>query len=187
LKDPYELTNEVTQKIVDRLKNEQPQIHQDPNHLRKIVAQELFPHVNVKYAGALALGTYYKSTTAAQHDAYFNALEKHLEQSYAQMLGMYDGQSYMVDKLGPPVGQDLMTIRVTIKNSNGGPPFRLDLHWRQNSVTGQWHAYDLSVEGISQLTVNQNAWAALLRSKGIDGLTTELLRSAMQPITLDKN
>ena len=40
-------------------------------------------------------------------------------------------------------------------------------------------------EGVSMITTKQNEWAALLREKGVDGLTQQLITSAKQPITLD--
>lgn len=77
--NPYKLMNEAAQKTFDRLKNEQPQIRQNPNYLREIVGQELLPYVQVKYAGALVLGRYYKDATPAQRDAYFKAFEEYLK------------------------------------------------------------------------------------------------------------
>ena len=58
--NPYKLMDEAAQKTFDRLKNEQPKIQANPNYLREIVDQELMPYVQVKYAGALVLGRYYK-------------------------------------------------------------------------------------------------------------------------------
>ena len=71
--NPYKLMNEAAQKTFDRLKNEQPKIKANPNYLRDIVDQELLPYVQVKYAGALVLGRYYKEATPAQREAYFAA------------------------------------------------------------------------------------------------------------------
>ena len=46
-----------------------------------IVHQELMPFVQVKYAGALVLGRYYKEATPAQREAYFTAFQAYLEQA----------------------------------------------------------------------------------------------------------
>ena len=64
--NPYSMMQDAAQKTFSRLKNEQPKIKQDPNYLRSIVHQELMPFVQVKYAGALVLGRYYKDATPAQ-------------------------------------------------------------------------------------------------------------------------
>ncbi len=72
--NPYSMMQDAAQKTFSRLKNEQPKIKQDPNYLRAIVHQELMPFVQVKYAGALVLGRYYKDATPAQREALLHRL-----------------------------------------------------------------------------------------------------------------
>lgn len=183
--NPYKLMNEAAQKTFDRLKSEQPKIRQNPNYLRDIVGQELLPYVQIKYAGALVLGRYYKDATPAQRDAYFKAFEEYLKQAYGQALAMYHGQTYQIAPEQPLGNADIIAIRVTIIDPNGRPPVRLDFQWRKNSQTGNWQAYDMIAEGISMITTKQNEWSDLLRTKGIDGLTAQLQSISKQPITLD--
>ena len=55
--NPYRLMDEAAKKTFTRLKNEQPKIKQNPDYLRTIVREELLPFVQIKYAGALVLGS----------------------------------------------------------------------------------------------------------------------------------
>jgi len=184
--NPYTLMNEAAAKTFTRLKNEQPKIKQDPNYLREIVRQELLPYVQIKYAGALVLGRYYREATPAQRNAYFAAFGDYLAQAYGQALALYHGQTYQIQPEKPLGDANIVAIRVTIIDPNGRPPVRLDFQWRKNSQSGKWQAYDMIAEGISMITTKQNEWSDLLRTKGIDGLTAQLKTSAAQPITLDK-
>ncbi|WP_413736863.1 phospholipid-binding protein MlaC [Sodalis sp. RH21] len=184
--NPYALMNAAADKTFTRLKNEQSQIRQNPNYLRNIVREELLPYVQVKYAGALVLGTYYRQATPAQRDAYFKAFQAYLEQAYGQALAMYHGQTYQVAPEKPFGDATIIAIRVTIVDPGGRPPVRLDFQWRKNSQTGNWQAYDMIAEGVSMITTKQNEWASTLRQKGIDGLTQQLQSAAAQPISLDK-
>ncbi|MCU1794634.1 phospholipid-binding protein MlaC [Pectobacterium polaris] len=184
--NPYRLMNEAAEKTFDRLKNEQPKIKQNPDYLRTVVREELLPYVQVRYAGALVLGRYYKDSTPAQRDAYFKAFEAYLEQAYGQALAMYNGQSYQIAPEQPLGNADIVSIRVTITDNSGRPPIRLDFQWRKNSKTGNWQAYDMIAEGVSMITTKQNEWAAILRQNGVDGLTKQLESSAKQTITLDQ-
>ncbi|EMI5490831.1 phospholipid-binding protein MlaC [Providencia stuartii] len=185
--NPYKLMDEAAEKTFTRLKNEQPQIRKDPNYLRTIVREELLPYVQIKYAGALVLGTYYKSATPAQRDAYFTAFEAYLEQVYGQALAMYHGQTYQIAPEQPIGDKNIVAIRVTILDPNGRPPVRLDFQWRKNSKTGHWQAYDMIAEGVSMITTKQNEWGDILRKQGIDGLTKQLEINAKAPITLEEN
>ncbi|WP_224718334.1 phospholipid-binding protein MlaC [Pectobacterium versatile] len=184
--NPYSLMNEAAEKTFNRLKNEQPKIKQNPDYLRTVVREELLPYVQVRYAGALVLGRYYKDATPAQRDAYFKAFEAYLEQAYGQALAMYNGQTYQIVS-GQPLGNtDIVSIRVNIVDNGSRPPVRLDFQWRKNSKTGNWQAFDMIAEGVSMITTKQNEWAAVLRQKGVDGLTQQLESSAKQAITLDQ-
>jgi len=184
--NPYKLMNEAAQKTFDRLKNEQPKIKQDPNYLRQIVREELLPYVQVKYAGALVLGRYYKEATPAQREAYFAAFSDYLTQAYGQALAMYNGQTYQIAPEQPLGDANIIAIRVTIIDPNGRPPVRLDFQWRKNSVSGNWQAFDMIAEGVSMISTKQNEWSGMLRQQGIDGLTARLKSAANEPITLDK-
>lgn len=183
--NPYTLMNEAAQKTFDRLKAEQPKIRQNPDYLREIVGQELLPYVQIKYAGALVLGRYYRDATPAQRDAYFKAFGDYLKQAYGQALALYNGQSYQIAPEKPLGNADIVAIRVTITDPDGRPPIRLDFQWRKNSQTGNWQAYDMIAEGVSMITTKQSEWSDLLRTKGIDGLTAQLQSISRQPITLD--
>ena len=178
--------HEAAQKTFDRLKNEQPKIKANPNYLRDIVDQELLPYVQVKYAGALVLGRYYKEATPAQREAYFAAFREYLKQAYGQALAMYHGQTYQIAPEQPLGSATIIPIRVTIIDPNGRPPVRLDFQWRKNTQTGNWQAYDMIAEGVSMITTKQNEWSDLLRTKGVDGLTAQLKAISAQPITLEQ-
>ena len=117
--NPYSMMQDAAQKTFSRLKNEQPKIKQDPNYLRAIVHQELMPFVQVKYAGALVLGRYYKDATPAQREAYFTAFQSYLEQAYGQALAMYHGQTYQIAPEQPLGNADIVAIRVTIIDNGG--------------------------------------------------------------------
>ncbi|CDH32450.1 phospholipid-binding protein MlaC [Xenorhabdus bovienii] len=184
--NPYALMKDAAEKTFTRLKNDQPQVQANPEVLRQIVREELLPYVQVKYAGALVLGTYYGQATPEQREAYFKAFESYLEQAYGQALAMYHGQNYQIAPEQPLEGKTIAAIRVTITDENGQPPVRLDFQWRKNSKTGYWQAYDMIAEGVSMITTKQNEWADILRQKGVDALTEQLKISAKTPITLEK-
>lgn len=184
--NPYHLMQQAADKTFSRLKQEQSQIRSNPEHLRTVVRQELLPYVQVRYAGALVLGRYYRDATPAQRSAYFAAFEDYLVQAYAQALTMYTGQTYQLAPERPVGSADIVPIRITIVEPGGRPPIRLDFQWRKNTQTGNWQAFDMSVEGVSMITTKQNEWAAILRQDGVDGLTRVLSNSAKQRINLEQ-
>ena len=120
--NPYTLMNDAAAKTFSRLKSEQAQIRQNPDYLRTVVKEELLPYVQIKYAGALVLGSYYKDATPAQRDAYFKAFEAYLAQAYGQALAMYTNQTYQIDPAQPLGDKNIVAIRVTLTEPAGRPP-----------------------------------------------------------------
>ncbi|VFP84121.1 Intermembrane phospholipid transport system binding protein MlaC [Candidatus Erwinia haradaeae] len=172
--NPYKIMTKVTVHTFDRIQHEQKNIKQNPSYLHTIIQEELMPYIHVKYAAALILGRYYNHTTQAQRDSYYSAFSVYLSHLASQMLSVYQGQAYKITPEKPFSGTNIVTIRITILNSYGGTPIRLDFQWRKNSINGRWQAYDILTEGVSIISTKQNEWSHILRKQGIDGLTKTL-------------
>lgn len=173
--NPYYQMEVAANKIFNTINSQSAKIKNNPEILRDIVKQDLLPYIQVKYAGALVLGSYYKSATPAQRDAYFVAFENYLVQAFAQALSMYNGQKYQIEPAKNVSDKNMVSIRVLLINTDSTQaPIRLDFQWRKNTVSGEWKAYDLIAEGISMITTKQSEWATILRTNGIDALTKQL-------------
>lgn len=174
--DPYKEMQVAADKIFSTMKSQSSAIKANPDKLKDIVRTDLLPYVQVKYAGALILGNYYKSATEAQRTAYFAAFENYLVQAFAQALSMYNGQTYQVETAKDLTGKSIISIRVLlIQPDKNQQPIRIDFQWRKNTVTGEWKAYDLIAEGVSMISTKQNEWSTILRQNGIDALTKQLI------------
>ena len=184
---PYVLMQQTADKLFGNIKANQSKIKSDPNYLRTIVRNDLMPHVHVKYAGQLVLGTNLSSATDAQKEAFFNAFGQFIEFTYADAIAttLNDDIKVKVESEKPIDDKALVSIRVNVLQGNK-PQIRLDFKWRKNSRTGEWQAYDMAAEGVSMVATKQNEWAGILRQKGIDALTAQVAQSAKQPITLSK-
>lgn len=183
---PYVLMQQASDKLFTDIKSAQGQIKKNPNYLRTIVRNDLLPYVQVNYAGSLVLGTHFKSTTPEQREKFFKAFGDFIEQAYAQVLTAYSNQQIQIEPAKDLGDKNLVSIRVTIVQTNGAAPIKLDFKWRKNSKTGEWLAYDMVAEGVSMVVTKQNEWSGILRQQGIDALTAQIQKSAAQPVTFNK-
>ncbi|MGV6988616.1 phospholipid-binding protein MlaC [Testudinibacter sp. P80/BLE/0925] len=184
--NPYQLMQQASDKLFASIRTNQAKIQQNPNYMRTIVKQELMPYVHVNYAGSLVLGQYFKSTTPAQRDQFFSAFANFIEQSYAQVLTMYNDQQVQIEQEKPIGDQNIVSIRVNLIQNNGAAPLKLDFKWRKNTRTGAWQAYDMAAEGVSMVETKKNEWSNILRQQGIDALSAQIEKSAAIPIKLEK-
>lgn len=178
--DPYQLTNEISQKLFSDIRDNQNMIIVEPNYLRKIVKEDLIPYVHVNYAGSLILGQEYKNTTPADKERFFIVLKDYFEQSYAQMLTLYKNQTITIDK-GKVGDSNIATVGVNIQQDSGNT--KLNFKWRKNSKTQEWQTYDIDVEGVSMVETKRNEWLPIIRKNGIDKLINRLEIDSKKPIT----
>lgn len=178
--DPYQLTEEISQKLFADIRDNQNMITVEPNYLRKIIKDDLLPYVHVNYAGSLILGQEYKNTTPADRDRFFTVLRDYFEQSYAQMLTLYKNQKITIDK-GKVGDSNIAAVGVNIQQDSGNT--KLNFRWRKNSKTQEWQTYDIDVEGVSMVDTKRSEWVPIIRKDGIDKLISRLESDSKKPIT----
>lgn len=180
-KDPFKLVREVADGLFSRIANEQAQIKQNPEVLRTIVAEELAPSINHKYAAAMVLGRYRNDTTEEQREIYYDAFQKYLIATYAGILTLYDDQQVVFEPAYAIDGQKIVVVKTRVLDE-GKPDIRIDFKLRKNSKTDEWSAYDMVAEGISVLDSKRAELQGLIRQQGLDSVTALLLEKAEKPI-----
>lgn len=183
---PYELTQEVADKLFKNISSNQTKIKQNPNYLRTIVRTELMPYVHVKYAGSKVLGKNFKTTTVEQRERFFVAFEQYIEQSYAQVLTLYSDQKLQIEQPRTQGEEKTASIRVRVIQNGNQPPINLTFYWYKNSKSGKWQVFDMSAEGVSMVETKEKEWAPTIVKSGLDALTQQVAQAAKAPVTLSK-
>lgn len=182
--DPYLMMKQVAQKSFDRLKAEQDLVHNDPEHLKVIVEQELMPYVNDQYAALKLLGPNLKGAKREDVATFITAFRAYLVTSYAQVLTQYSDQTI---EFGPEqaVGDDrrITSVKVDIVDTPR-PNIKLEFKLRKEK-SGEWRAFDMIAEGISLLSSKQSEWNGKIRQEGILAVAKELDDLAAQPIRFE--
>lgn len=182
--NPYQMMKAVAEKSFDRLKNEQPKVHQDPQYLKVIVEEELMPYVNEQYAALKLLGPNLKGAKREDVAEFVKAFRAYLVTNYAQVLTQYTNQTI---EFWPemPLEEDrrITTVKVEILDAPR-PNIKLEFKLRQEK-SGEWKAFDMIAEGISLLSSKQSEWSGKIRQEGILAVAKELEQLANQPIRFE--
>lgn len=182
---PYSMMKQVAEVTFERLKNEQPQIKQDPNLLKTIVEEELMPYVNDRYAALKLLGPNLKGAKREDVGEFITAFRAYLVTSYAQVLTQYTDQQI---EFGPEPKLDpskrITSIKVDIIDAPR-PNIKLEFKLRKDMKTGEWLAFDMVAEGISLLSSKQSEWNTQIRQDGILAVAKDLEKLAAQPIRFE--
>ncbi|MFM2588754.1 phospholipid-binding protein MlaC [Vibrio sp. TBV020] len=182
---PYQMMKQVSEHAFARLKAEQEQIHQDPEHLKMIVDEELMPYINEKYAALKLLGPNLKGAKREDVAKFIVAFRSYLVSSYAQVLTQYTDQTIEFGpepKLNPK--KSITGVKVEIVDAPR-PNIKLEFKLRKDKKSGEWQAFDMIAEGISLLSSKQSEWNSKLRQEGILAVANELEELAKQPIRFE--
>lgn len=182
---PYDMMQLVSERAFERLKSEQPLIHQDPNYLKVIVEEELMPFVNEKYAALKLLGPNLKGAKREDVSKFIVAFRSYLISSYAQVLTQYTDQTI---EFGPEAknsaDKNIIGVKVDIVDSPR-PNIKLEFKLRKDKNTGEWQVFDMIAEGISLLSSKQSEWSTKLRQEGIAAVADELEALSQQAIRFE--
>ncbi|TMX43676.1 phospholipid-binding protein MlaC [Vibrio sp. Hep-1b-8] len=182
---PYDMMKLVSERAFERLKSEQPLIHQDPNYLKVIVEEELMPFVNEKYAALKLLGPNLKGAKREDVSQFIDTFRSYLISSYAQVLTQYTDQTI---EFGPEAknsaDKNIIGVKVDIVDSPR-PNIKLEFKLRKDKNTGEWQVFDMIAEGISLLSSKQSEWSTKLRQEGIAAVADELEALSQQAIRFE--
>lgn len=184
---PYQMMTQVAEVSFERLKNEQENIHNDPELLKVIVEEELMPYVNAQYAALKLLGPNLKGADRKDVRVFIDSFRKYLVSSYAQVLTQYTDQTIQFGP-EPRIKADsrITSIKVDIIDTPR-PNIKLEFKLRKDKKSGEWKAFDMVAEGISLLSSKQSEWNTKIRQEGILQVADELEKLAAQPIRFESN
>lgn len=185
--EPYDMMMQVSEKLFERLKNENQTIRTDPELLKVVVEEELMPYINYRYSAFKVLGSHVKKAKKADVYAFAEAFRGYLVTSYAQVLTLYTDQVVEFEKKKTiPTNKTIASIKVSILD-NPRPPIKLEFKLKKNKKKNEWLAFDMIAEGVSLLSSKKAEWSSKLRKEGLPAVTEELNRLAETPIRFEGN
>ncbi|MBR9727632.1 phospholipid-binding protein MlaC [Shewanella intestini] len=183
LKNPYTMVEQVSKQTFSRFADDQALIEKDLNHLKVIVAEELMPYVDYKYAAYKVMGLYLRESTPEQRKAFVTAFKGYLISTYAQAFTEYTDQTVKFSPALDFAGEKIVEVNVQIVEA-GRPPIKIKFKARRLK-DDTWKAFDLVAEGISLLASKQSEISNLIRQKGIESVITMLEDKSKQSIHPD--
>ncbi|MDR8522313.1 MlaC/ttg2D family ABC transporter substrate-binding protein [Shewanella fidelis] len=166
--NPYTLVEQVANKTFARFEQDKQLIADNPDHLKVIVAEELMPYIDYKYASYKVLGQYLRDTSKDQRNRFVEAFKGYLISTYAQAFTEYTDQKVEYGKAQDFSGEKFTNVYVQVVEQ-GRPPIKLQFKARRLK-DGSWKAFDLVAEGVSLLSSKQSEITNLVRQQGIESV-----------------
>ncbi|WP_295351621.1 ABC transporter substrate-binding protein [uncultured Succinivibrio sp.] len=173
MSNPYQLANDVAVNTVKEIKANKDKIS-DNAVSEKIIQDNLFPYIDIKYAAYKVMGTSLKTLSKEDREKFTNAFEKYMKQSFVSVLSKYTNQEIVPSEVkSVPESESLVSVKMIIRES-GKKDLELVLKMRKNSKTGEWKAFDLIGENISMLDAKVSEISPIIKNQGVDAAIAKL-------------
>lgn len=170
---PYVVLKMAGSNLFSRISANQQAIQKFPHLMRDIVEEELMPSIDYRYASYRILGKHLKKVSKKQRAEFVKAMRHYLIRTYSVALSKYKNQEVIFEPEKPTKGKRIIGVKTQILEQ-GAPTINIVFQMRKNKKTGQWKAFDITVEGISLLSTKQAELNKKIARQGIDHVTLEL-------------
>lgn len=125
---------------------------------------------DIPFMSRLAVGPEWAGLTEMQRQQVSQAFQRYVTAVYAERFDNYSGERLQVTGEQPSTGGVIITSQIVKSN---GEPVNINYLMRQNG--GVWQIADVYLDGtISELATRRSEFAAILRTRGINGLIETL-------------
>jgi len=168
---PSELVKQTAETIIQRIKLEQPQIDENPEHLFTLVDTVVLPHFDFEKMSKWVLGKHWRKADLTQREQFVDEFRQLLVRTYAKALVDNVDQSVEYLPLRAKPGASEVTVNTEIPQDGGFP---IPINYSMYQTDSGWKVYDVDIDGISLVANYRTSFASEIRRSGIDGLIAKL-------------
>ena len=165
------LVETVMSEVVHELEARRDAIRDDSTCLDEIVERLVIPHFDLERMSRRVLRKRWNGASVDQQTRFIAAFRTTLVQTYAAVLGAYDGQSVAYLEPVPRKKEGEVVVPVQITGS-GGQPIRVAYAMHQPAAG--WKVFDVAVDGISIVMTFRSSFRSKIARDGIDALISNL-------------
>jgi phospholipid transport system substrate-binding protein len=148
------------------LANQTASLEQREEHVRQLLSRNFA----LNKIGRFVLGHSWKKASEAQQTEYLQLFSQYVLTTYARRLGGYTGEKLEIVKAQPMGKRDAVVISKI--HRPGTTP--LSCGWRVRLDDNRFQIMDVIIEGVSMISAQRSEFAAVVKSKGMDGLIESL-------------
>lgn len=174
-KPPDQLAKQTAQKIRHAIEQNRQKYENDPQALYALAKKFVLPHFDFKYMSRLALGRYWRQATPDQRREFTEAFKKLLVHTYADSVLKYSNNKIDWKPVHAGKNDKYVTVRSEVHLQHGSP---VPIDYGLYQAHGQWHVYNVTVDGISLVTNYRSSFAKQARRHGMATLIKRVQEKA---------
>lgn len=168
---PQALIRSVTDRVLDTLRTRSDEFDKDRGKLVALIEKEVAPNFDFSLISAQVLGRYWRTASDRQRTGFTEAFRQLLINTYAAVIGRYEGQTVEVTGALPSVNHNRIMVTTQVKTP-GKPDISID--YRLYHGGGNWLIYDVIADSVSLLINYRSEYAVVLAHNSMDSLIAQL-------------
>lgn len=133
---------------------------------------------DLPFIARFTLGRHWRRASHTQKSIFQEVFGKYVLRTYSIRFGGYAGETMDIVSAKTAGKKDIL-VHTRINRPKGSS---IDAHWRVRLAGSQFRIIDVMVEGISMAVTQRDEFAAVIQSRGVEGLI-KMLRARTEKMT----
>jgi len=170
---PDQLIQQAVEQLIDELTERKAELERDRGQLYELVERVIVEHIAVDKVAKLVLARHWRNASLEQRARFADEFKNLLIRTYASALFDYTGREQM-DFRPLQLTEDERTavVRTDVKLP-GVRAFPVNYKFLRLE-SGEWKIFDVTIDGISLVTIYRVSYSRVIQTTGLDGLISRL-------------
>ena len=170
---PDQVIRQTVERLIDELAERKAELERDRTQLYELVSRVIVEHIAVDKIAKLVLAQHWHNASLDQRIRFTDEFEKILIRTYASALFDYTGYEEMSFQPLQLTGDERTAVVRTDVKLPGVQAFPVNYKFLRLE-SGEWKIFDVTIDGISLVTIFQFSYARVIQTDGLDGLISQL-------------
>ena len=170
---PDQVIRQTVEQLIDELTERKAELERDRTQLYELVSRVIVEHIAVDKIAKLVLAQHWRNASVDQRVRFTDEFAKILIRTYASALFDYTGHEEMNFQPLQLTGDERTAVVRTDVKLPGVQAFPVNYKFFRLE-SGEWKIFDVTIEGISLITIFQFSYARIIQTEGLDGLISQL-------------
>ena len=176
---PDQVIRQTVERLIDELTERKAELERDRTQLYELVSRVIVEHIAVDKIAKLVLAQHWRNASLEQRIRFTDEFEKILIQTYASALFDYTGREEMSFQSLQLTGDERTAVVRTDVKLPGVQAFPVNYKFLRLE-SGEWKIFDVTIEGISLVTIFQFSYGRVIQTEGLDSLISQLEQKTVE-------
>ena len=170
---PDQVIRQTVERLIDELTERKAELERDRTQLYELVSRVIVEHIAVDKIAKLVLAQHWHNASLEQRTRFSDEFKKILIRTYASALFEYTGREEMNFQPLQLAGDERTAVVRTNVKLAGARAIQVNYNFLRLE-SGEWKIFDVTIDGISLVTIFQISYARVIQTEGLDGLISQL-------------